>query len=201
MKRCAGITFAGAMLALSLWSLAAYSADDDDDKQAKMDAQKEVIKLRDAMNGNKGDVKAQVQAMKKKFEELKPIMWVYKSRKKGGIGLGKDGDDIEQTIGKVGNPRAKGMNAKKRLDMKEDLAKAAELSRAIVEVTELYAGQYKDDTGKKNPAKWKEFTEKMRKGADELSKAAKGKEAAAIQTAAGNLSASCTECHAVFRND
>ncbi len=82
-----------------------------------------------------------------------------------------------------------------------DLAKAAEISRAVAEVTELYANQYKDDNGKKNPAKWKEFTEKMRKGADELSKAAKGNSGAAIQKAAGNLSASCTECHGVFRNE
>jgi cytochrome c556 len=126
-------------------------------------------------------------------------MWVYKSRKKGGLGIGKDGDDIEVAIGKVGNPRAKGMTPKKILSMKDDLAKTAELSRAVAEVADLYAAQYEDDNGKKNPAKWKEFMEQMRKGADESSKAAKGDDAAKIQRAVGNLSASCVECHSVFR--
>jgi len=178
MKRRAAMTFVGTLLALSLWSMAAYSADDDDDdKKANKEGQEAVLKLVDAVNGKKGNVKAQTQAIQKKFVEVKPIMWVYKSRKKGGLGFGKDGDDIEQTTGKVGTARAKGMTAKKRLDMRRDLAKAAELSRALAEVTELYANQYKDDTGKKNPAKWKEFTKQMRQGADELSKAAKGDDA------------------------
>jgi cytochrome c556 len=150
------------------------------------------------MNGKKGNVKGQAAAIHKKFDELKPVMWVYKPRKKGGIGFGKDGDDIEVTIGKVGS--RKGMTPKKILAMRAELTKAAELSRAVAAVGDLYAAQYKDDKGKKNPAKWKEFMGKMRMGADELSKAAKGDDAAKIQRAAGNLSASCVECHGVFRN-
>lgn len=199
MKRCAGITFAGALLAMSLWSLTAYSADDDD-KKANKEAQEAVLKLIDSMNGKKGDIKDQAQAIHKKFDELKPVMWVYKKRSKGGLGFGKDGGDIEITIGKVGSKSAKEMTPKKILSMREDLAKAAELSRAVAEVADLYAAQYKDDNGKKNPAKWKEFMEKMRKGTAELSKAAKGNDAAKIRKAAENLSASCTECHGVFRN-
>lgn len=199
MKRCAGITFAGALLAMSLWSLTAYSADDDD-KKANKEAQEAVLKLLDSMNGKKGDVKSQAEAIHKKFDELKPVMWVYKPRKKDGIGMGKNGDDIEKTLVKVSNPRDKEMTPKKILTMREELAKAAELSRAVAEVADLYAAQYKDDNGKKDPAKWKEFMAKMRKGADELSKAAKGDDPVKIRNAAGNLSASCTECHAVFRN-
>ncbi|MHB1426592.1 MAG: cytochrome c [Gemmataceae bacterium] len=200
MKRRAAITIAGAMLALGLWSIAFLRADDEDDAKANKEAQEAVIKLMESMNGNKGNVKSQVQAMHKKFDELKPIMWVYKPRKKGGIGMNKNGeDDIEQMVGKVGNARAKGMNPKKRLDMKTELDRVADISRAVAEVTALYADKYNDDNGKKNPAKWKEFTEKMRAGADELKRAAKGQDAAAIQKAAANFSASCTECHSVFR--
>jgi hypothetical protein len=199
MKRCVGITFAGALLAMGLWSLTAYSADEDEDKKANKEAQEAVLKLIGSMNGNKGNVQGQAKAIHKKFDELKPVMWVYKPRKKGGIGFGKDGDDIEVMIGKVGNPRAKGMTPKKILAMREDFAKAAELSRAVAAVADLYDSQYVDNTGKKNPAKWKEIMAQMHKGADELSKAAKGNDAAKIQKAAGNLSASCTECHSVFR--
>jgi hypothetical protein len=35
MKRCAGIAFVAALLVMSLWSLTAYSADDDDQKANK----------------------------------------------------------------------------------------------------------------------------------------------------------------------
>ncbi len=194
MKRRAGITFAGALLALSLWSLTGYSADDDEDKKAIKEAQEAVLKLMDSMKSNKGDVKSQAQAMKKKFEELKPIMWVYKPRNKGGIGMGKDGGDIEREIGKVGSRTGK-TSPKKILEMKDDLVKAGEMSRAIAEVADLYANQY----AKKNPAKWKEYDQDMRKGADELIKAAKGNDVNKIKAAANNLSASCTNCHSDFR--
>ena len=189
-------------MALGLWSMTAYGVadDDDDDKKANKEAQESVVKLIEEMNGKKGNVKNQTKAMRKKFDEVKPIMWVYKPRKKGGLGIGKDGDDIEQTLNKVGNPKAKGWTAKKRLDMRRDLAKAAELSRAIAEVTDLYADHYKDtNTGKPNPAKWKEFNEKMRQAADELSKASKGDDAVKIQKASANLYSSCSDCHGVFR--
>ncbi len=128
MNRRAGIMFVAGLLALTLWSLTAYSAVDDDDKKANKEAQEAVVKLLDSMNGRKGDVKAQAEAIKKKFmEEVKPVMWVYKSCAKGGLGFGKDGDDIEQTIGKIGNARSK-LSPKKVLEMKGELAKAAELS-------------------------------------------------------------------------
>ena len=54
MNRRAGMAFAGTLLALSLWSLTAYSADDDEDKQAIKEAQQAVIKLMESMNGAKG---------------------------------------------------------------------------------------------------------------------------------------------------
>jgi cytochrome c556 len=193
MKRRAGITLAASLLALGLWSLTAYSADEDEAKLNK-EAQEAVIKLMDTVK-NKGDVKAQAEAMKKKFEELKPIMWVYKPRKKGGMGFGKDGDDIEQTIGKVGSKTAKGMTPAKIKGMTDDLIKSAEISKAIAEVTDLYAGQY----AKKDTAKWKGYTKDMRNGADELIEAAKGGDVAKIKKAANNLSASCTNCHSDFR--
>ncbi|HTU17089.1 MAG TPA: cytochrome c [Gemmataceae bacterium] len=193
MKRRSAILFVGSMLALAFWSMTAYSQPNNP-KQAQQD----VLKLVKSMNGNKGNVKAQTAAMKKKYN-LEDIMWFYKPRKKGGIGFGKDGDSIELTIGKVGNPRAKGWTPKKRLAMRADLAKVAEFNRAIAEVADLYANEFNDSKGKKNPALWKKFVKEMRKGADDLDKAAKGQNAGAIQKAADNLNASCIKCHSEFR--
>ena len=195
MKRRAGIMFAGALLALTLWSLTGYGADDDEDKQMTKDAQAAVLKLMDAMNGGKGDVKNQVEAIHKKFPELKFVMWVYKPRSKGGIGMGKDGASIETEIARIGNPRSKAKFTPKQMkDLKGDLIKAGEMSKAIAEVTDLYLP-------KKEVSKWKAYTQDMRKGGDELIKAVKSDDVAAVKKAAYSLSNSCTSCHSDFRND
>ena len=191
MKRRAGILFAGAVFALGLWSMTAYSADDDDDKQAIKDAQKAVIKLMDSMNGGKSDVKAQAQAIKKKFDELKPIMYVYKPKKNGGIGFGKDGASIETELVRLGGTKSNPKNVAKQ---KAELSKVADLSRAIAEITELYPP-------KKNADKWQGYVKDMKKGAEELKKAAEDGDGAKIKKAITNLNASCTDCHGEFRND
>lgn len=196
MNRRAGMAFAGTLLALSLWSLTAYSADDDEDKQAIKEAQQAVIKLMESMNGAKGGaVKAQAEAIKKKFEELKPVMWVYKPRNKGGIGM-KDGSSIETEINRLTSTKAR-LTPKKVADMKDDLIKAGELSRAMAEVTDLYAKQY----AKKDEGEWKKYTQDMRKGAEELIQAAKSGDPMKVKKAASNLAGSCTDCHTKFRND
>lgn len=194
MKRRAGITFGASLLALGIWSLTAFSAADDDDKKEIKEAQKAIIKLMESMDGKKGDVKGQIAAIKKKFDELKPIMYVYKPRVKGGIGM-KDGASIETELGKIGNPKSKiKLTPQKIADLKDDLIKAGQLSRAVAEITELYAP-------KKDTAEWKKYTQDMKKGADDLIEAANSGEAAKIKKAAGNLSGSCTDCHSKFRND
>lgn len=192
MKRRAVITFTAALLALCLWSVTALSADE---KQA---AQEAVLKLVESMNGG-GNVQGQIDAIKKTFDELEPLMWVYKARKKGGIGMGKNGeDDIELTLGKIGNPRSKAkLTPQKLAQMKADLIKTGELSRAIAEIAgqNKYAQQY----GKKNVAKWKDYTKEMKKGSDDLIKAVKGGDVPQVRKAANDLSASCTNCHIEFR--
>jgi cytochrome c556 len=182
-----------ALLALGLWSLAAHSADDDDeeDKQAIMDAQKAVKQLVESIN-KKGDVKAQLQAIRKKHE-LKNLMWVYKPAKKGGIGMGKDGSSIETELAKLGGPKTRLTNPKVKA-MRADLIKIGEISRAIAEITEMYPP-------KKKAAQWKQYTKDMRKGAEELIQAAKSGDKDRVKKAANNLSSSCTDCHADFRND
>lgn len=177
--------------------MTALSADDDDEKKANAEAQKAVLQLVKSMNGQGGNVKGQLDAITKKFEELKPLMWVYKPRKKGGIGMGPGGaDDIEITIGKMGGPKFR-MTPKKLAEMKEDLIKAGELSKAVAEIAgqDKYAKQY----AKKDAAKWKGYAKDMKKSSEDLIKAVKGGNAAQVKKAANDLSASCTSCHSDFR--
>lgn len=196
MKRRAGIVFMASMLALCLWSLSGYSADDDEDKKVRKEAQEAVKKLVESINGNKSDVKSQAGAIRKKFDMLEPLMWVYKPRSKGGIGMGKDGAGIEQEIGKLGSASSKAkLTPKKLADMKTDLIMTGELSRAMAEIAELYGDQF----AKKNPAKWKEYCKDMKKGSEDLIAAAKKNDAAKVKKAANNLNASCTSCHSDFR--
>ena len=187
MKRRAAITFAGSLLALGLWSMTGYSADDDDDKKA---AQQAILKLTESIRGNKGDVKAQAAAIRKKFDELEPIMWVYKPRNKGGVGM-KDGAGIELELGRLGGPKSR-LTPAKIADLKNDLVKAAEISKAVAEVSDLYMP-------KKDQAKWKGYTKDMRKAADELIEATKGANPMQVKKAINNLNASCTNCHSDFR--
>lgn len=196
MKRRAAIALMGSMLALSLWSMSAYSQNDE-----KKEAQEAVLKLMEALDGKKGDVKSQTQAIRKKFDDLDAIMHVYKARNKGGIGWGKDGSDLEKKIGHLGDDKSKDkLTPAKVAAVKDDLVKVADLSRAVAEISKLYPEQYKEnDTGKKNPAKWKQYTEKMSKGAEELREAAKGGDFATIKRAINNLDASCNKCHKDFR--
>ena len=192
MKRRAVITFAGALLALGLWSLTAFSADDDE-KQARKEAQEAVLKLVDSMQGNKGDIKAQVAAIKKKFDALEPIMWVYKPRNKGGVGMSKNGAGIELELGRLSGPKGR-PNPARDAELKKDLIRAAQISKAIAEVSDLYLP-------KKNPAKWKGYTKAMRTAADGLIEATKSGNPKQVKMAITNLTASCTNCHADFRDE
>jgi cytochrome c556 len=194
MNRRVGILFGGALLALGLWSFAGYGVADDDDKKEIKEAQEAIIKLMESVDGKKGDVKAQIAAIQKKFAELKPIMYVYKPRAKGGIGM-KDGASIETELAKIGSKNSKLRLTKEKIaSLKDDLIKAGKLSRTVADITDVYAP-------KKDTAEWKKYTQDMRKGGEELIEAAKSGEAAKIKTAANNLSASCTDCHSKFRND
>lgn len=196
MKRRVGIIVMASLLTLCLWSLTGYSADDDDDKKTRKEAQEAVKKLVESINNNKADVQAQVAAIRKKYDMLEPLMWVYKPRNKGGVGWGKDGSGIEQEIGKLGSASSKiKLTPKKLADLKADLIKTGELSRAVAEIAEAYTDQF----AKKNPAKWKEYCKDMKKSSDELIAAAKGGDAVKVKKAAGNLNESCTKCHSDFR--
>jgi cytochrome c556 len=194
MKRRVAITFTAALLGLALWSMTALSADDDEKKTAR----EAVLKLMETMQGG-GNAQGQIAEITKKFDELEPLMYVYKARKKGGIGMGKDGDlDIELTIGNISNPRAKAKFTPKKLaEWKADLIKAGEMSKAIAKIAEQ--DKYTQQYGKKAPNKWKDYTKDMKKGAEELIKAARSDNVDAVKAAAKTLSDSCTSCHSDFR--
>jgi cytochrome c556 len=194
MNRRACVTFTGALLILGIGSLAVYSADDDD-KAAIKAARTDVLKMVDAMNSGK-DVKGDAAAIRKKNEELGTVMKAaFKPRSKGGIGLGPKGtsDGIELQIGKIANPKNK-FTAAQLNDLKADLLRGAQVSKAVADITDLYVP-------KKMPDAWKKHNANMKKGADDLIAAVNSGDPMKVKKAATTLNASCTDCHSDFRND
>jgi cytochrome c556 len=195
MNRRARVTAAGLALALGVWFVTASggrTADDDEDKQAIKDAQQALTKLMDTM-AKGGNTAAEVKAIRDKFGELKPIMYAaFKPRKNGGMGIGPpgQGDGIELKIISLGKRALQKPDVAKWQD---DLQKIADVSKAIAEVADLYPP-------KKDAEKWKQYDTEMRKGAEELARAAKGGDPKAIKNAANNLNASCSNCHSDFRD-
>jgi cytochrome c556 len=195
------VTFAGLLLAVGIGFLAAGSglaADDEDKaflKEAK-EAQAMVVQLMTTMEKG-GDTKKQLEEMTKKYDQLKPLMYVFKPRAKGGLGVGPEGkaDGIELKISALGKPRG-GLSPAQIRAQAADLLKIAAVSKAMADVADHYPSY-----GKKDVAAWKDLNNDMRKGADELIAAVKSGDPAKLKTAANNLNASCSSCHSKFRDD
>jgi hypothetical protein len=193
------VTFAGLLLAAGIGLVAVGSglAADDDDKEFLKEAkaaQDEVVKLMATMEKG-GDAKKQLEAITKKYDQLKPLMYVFKPRAKGGLGVGPEGkaDGIELKISALGK---KGIAPAGLRKEQADLMKIAAVSKAMADVADQYPSY-----GKKDVAGWKDLNNDMRKGADELIAAVKSGDPAKVKAAANNLNASCTSCHAKFRDD
>jgi hypothetical protein len=184
-------TALGAALALGVWFAGAagsYSADDKGGKEGPYNAA--ILGL----VAGKGDAAAIANKA-----ELGDVMQAFKPRAKGGLGVGPAAnpvkpDGIEQKFIDLG--KRKPLSKPDLAKQKDAIAQAADASRAIADVTLLYA----DKEGKKNPTKWKQYVEAMRKSSEELAAAARKGDAEAVKKASTNLNASCTDCHGDFRD-
>jgi hypothetical protein len=174
---------------LGLWAAAVASRAADDKSPVKQD----VLKLAEG----KGGVTAADIA--KRAEQLEEVMDVFKPRDKGGAGLGPTPgairpDGIELKLIDLGKKREM---SKADVDKQADaLARAGEITRAVADITVYFT----EKDGKKNSAKWKQYTEDMKKGAEQFTAAAKQKDAKGIKAGANALNASCNNCHADFRD-
>jgi hypothetical protein len=191
MSSRAGVRLGGLGLALGVCFVAIHDGrgDDEDEAKATKEAQQAVLKMMDTMRGG-GDGAAQAKAIHDKFADLKVVMNIFKPSSKGGLGVGPKakGDGIEQRI--ITWSRSPGDLNRSRPAME----RAAEVSRAMAVVADLYPP-------KKDAAKWKKYCDEMRQAADELMKSARGTDAKAVKNAAMNLNGSCTSCHGDFRDN
>jgi soluble cytochrome b562 len=179
---------AAGLLALGVCFLAVARGRDDDDEKAAAAASPDVQKLADSV-GNAAALKKQADMMEKKYE-LKPIMWAFKPKAKGGLTPG----GIELELIGLGKKPLKTLPAQAA-----DLQKMTQVIRGIAEVAPSYAGKFT-----KTPAEtktWDGLVEDMKKGSDELSAAIKANDPKAVQKAANDLNTSCNDCHTKFRDN
>lgn len=158
----------------------------------------------DASKKSWADLSKDGSAVAKKHE-LVDVMNLFKLRKVGaktsGWGIGeKPGaitpDGIEaKIINMTKNPMAPAILAKQQADLIQMAERVAAIAAASVHQCPEPVKK-----GAKDPAKWKEWTEDMYKGSQDLIKALKDMKPDEVKKAANKLNASCTECHGVFRD-
>lgn len=159
---------------------------------------KEVNAVISKLVGTKPDAKA-IAELAKKYS-LDELMHVYKFRNKGGLGVGETPGAITPD-----GIEAKLQGLQKKEADKADLSKngkayatMGEVSLILADLSEAHTP--KEKKGEKDPKKWKEFVEKMRKGSNELIAASSKGDSKALKSAAKTLNDSCVECHGIFRD-
>jgi hypothetical protein len=179
-----------AALALGVWFAAAADSISADEKGGKVGPYNTALVDLTQGKGKPADIADKA--------DLGDVMQAFKPRSKGGIGIGPKPDSItpDSIELKFNNLGKKALAPAALAKEAKDIAKAADVTKAIGGVTLLYA----EKEGKKSPTKWKQFAEDMQKAAGELSAAAKKGDAAEIKKAAMKLNASCNDCHADFRD-
>jgi cytochrome c556 len=201
MSRIARGLAAAAVLALGICCAASSpgrGAGDEEEARAVKEARQGILQLT-KMNGGaaRTQAKAIADAARKAAggadEGLKFVMRANKAKAKGGVGVGPKGESIELKIIAL-SKRVSPADAAQS----EDLGQIADISKAIAEVAVYYTP--KAGVAGKDPKDWTKFTDAMKRGSEELAKAAKGGKAPEIKQAASYLNASCTNCHSTFRD-
>jgi cytochrome c556 len=159
---------------------------------------KEVNAAVSKLVGKNPDAKA-IAELAKKYS-LDELMHVFKFRAKGGLGVGETAGAITPD-----GIEAKLQGLQKKEADKADLAKngkayatMGEVSLILAELSEAHTP--KDKKGEKDPKKWLEFVEKMRKGSKDLVAASNKGDGKGVKSAAKVLNDSCVECHGIFRD-
>lgn len=182
---------------VAAWAFMAGPGSAGDDEKAQ---HKQVLKIAAAFKASKDDGMKEAAAMSKKLDSLEAVMHAFKTRKKGGFGVGDTPgaitpDGIELYINMLQRDGITPTALEKNGKAVEDLAYA---TAAVAEVTKHFNN--KDfGKGKKTKKDWQEFSDKMRDGSLKLAAAAKSKGAAEVKAAAKVVNDACNACHSIFR--
>lgn len=178
---------AGASLALG--ALAAGPGEpattDEKDLEAAREAQPLLMALVKSLARGE-DGKKEAAQIKKRFpDDLTPVMSVFRSRARGGLGIGPRGAGIEEEITQLAR---RPLPAAKVAAQKEVVERIGEVTRAVAQMADLYPPRAMI-------AEWTKFNDEMRRSAEGLVKAAGLGSPKDIQRSATRLYESCKNCH------
>jgi hypothetical protein len=133
--------------------------------------------------------------------ELDEVESLMAPRRRGGLGFGpkgpapnnRDGVEIKLIFLARKAPTAAELDAEA-----EHLARAAQVTAAMANLLDAYTPDKK--MGMKDPKDWKAWLDEMRTAAAELEGAARAKDPNRVKAAATKVTASCNNCHEVFRD-
>jgi hypothetical protein len=157
------------------------------------DAQKAILEMAKEIEAGK-DVSSQAAALKKKLEDLAPLMAAYKPKARKGIGVGSGKDGVESKFIALGKRATAAILTME----KDDLIKMGYVNLAIGETTLHFAPE--KPKGGKGKAEWVKHTKEMIEATKEFIEAVKGGNAAKVKSAANNVNNACNNCHSDFRD-
>jgi hypothetical protein len=168
--------------------------------EGEKDIKGTVAKIADALKaGDKETAKKLATAAAKNIDEIGDVMHMFRPREKGGMGIGpkvfgtnKAKDGIEITLRDLAR------------DVPANVAKQSDALEAagyyIAAIAELTAAKgWAKDSGKKTKKAWNEYSEEMTNLGIAFAKAANGKGAQQMKTAAAKLNENCNRCHSLFK--
>jgi len=170
---------------------------EDPDLVAARGSTLDLVKIIEDEKAKKDDVSTKVAAIRK-AHELDHLMKIYKPKESGGIGYaGKEGKEngLENKLQSL--TRGRGPSAATLKKEEADLLKLARVNLAMAEVVKPYFNKPMKGKGKKD---WEKYADDQKAGAEDLIKAIKAHDQAAVKKAAEKLIGSCTDCHGPFRS-
>ena len=199
MKTHAPVLVGGfALLALSIGFLAVSSAGDDKDVRDEIQKIANLIEKGDAGQAKK---LAAEFAKSADLEDVMNTMGLRKANvKKPVFGYGNEPgkmipDGIEQKLINLGK------KAPSAGQLDKEVAAIQQMAYRIAAIADIANAKAPEkDQGQKKKKDWIEWTEGLRKSAEELAKAAKSKNTAEIKTTALKVNSSCNNCHGTFRD-
>jgi hypothetical protein len=168
------------------------------------DLRASVQKIADAIKkGNREEAKKLAAAVAKDkdlVDEIGAVMHMFRPRNKGGMGVGNT---------PLANPAKDGIEAMLRdygRDVPATVAKQAEALEAtgywIAALAELADAKGPEAfNAKKTKKAWNDLNDEMYKNGINFAKAANGKGAQQIKSAAAKVNETCSRCHSVFKEN
>lgn len=174
------------------------SEEDEESRQLRKAAaaREDVLRLADSLDRDEDEIERQAQAIADKHD-LGSVMWVFKLRDKGGVGVGNmpdtvrfDGIELELLALDRKPPTPKELQ-----DHRDDFIRMAKVSLAVARATPLYASRYTGERTGRDRRTWVQLSKDMRDGSQDLIDALKRDDLKAVKKAVNDLNWSCNGCH------